>query len=75
MLKNFLYNNWPYLFLICIGLLLLTNETSLSLNLQSRILNNGGSNGSGVDTSTQRVVGVLAITFSIYKIFQNRRHR
>lgn len=70
-MKDFFLNNWPYLFLVCIGILLLANGSNLEVGISSRIMNSGG--GAPVNIGAQRILGVLVLAYAAYKIFRNNK--
>lgn len=70
-MKDFFLNNWPYLFLVGIGTLLLANGSSLEIGISSRIMNSGG--GAPVDVGAQRILGGLLLMYAAYKIFRNNK--
>lgn len=62
--------NWPYLLLLALGVLLINNGSTLELGLSSRIMNSNG--GFHLGVGVQRVLGVMAVAYSLLKIVRNR---
>lgn len=70
-IKNFIVRNWPYLFIIFIGLLLVNSTREVGLELFSRDID--PERGMMMSLGLQHGAGALCILYALYQMFWPKR--
>lgn len=71
-LKNFIYNNLPYLLLGALALALILTDKEIGFGLSSRI-SYRESEGIHIGLMEQRMVGFIVLSYAIFRMFRRSK--